>query len=44
MKALHVPNKSHHMSVQDGSDGQDLSQVHRKLTLRSIFMNRLQLL
>jgi len=42
--ALYVSNKPEHMAVQDGSDGQDLAQGHRKLMLISIFMNSLQLL
>jgi len=32
------------MTLQEGSDGQDLAQGHRRLILRSIFMNSLQLL
>jgi hypothetical protein len=43
-KAIYVPNKPEHMAVQDGSDGQDLAQGHRRLMLRSVFMNSLQLL
>lgn len=43
-KALYVPNNPEHMTVQDGRDGQDLAQGHRRLMLRSIFMNGLQLL
>jgi hypothetical protein len=43
-KALYVPNKPDHMAVQDGSDSQDLSQGHRRLSLRSNFMNSQQML
>lgn len=39
-KALYVPSNPDHMAVQDG---QDLAQGHRRLMLRAIFINSLQL-